>query len=589
MIMANNPYFNEQQRQKFMQGKQAQRDANQPTIRQVSASLDKETMNELKDIGNNTLETAINTLDIKEGMKSFEDKFKEKFAGFKEQFEKDEPIAEQLPDFVGPIRPISLFDESSKNVQNDVTVNQHSSFGKIEEHTKSISDAITNLVNLYEKTDRHQPLPEPVPEEEPVVDNKRKRITDEEKRGKTLENIADSLKAIKGITSNLLSRFIGYSLEAMAKFAKWTVILGGLLIGFDILKKVIVSWFRDILNNGEASKKLFGSYFPQIKKLAQSIEEGIEKFDVEKMGDSLKNLFIKPFSLLGDVIKTAIMEGIGNLVYSLGQYTGSDTITDAGRNMKISALRDKQAAGLEIGGQDLIMLKEQELKEQEENEKKTIRKIPTSFNSSDNWRGGTSYNQMTNMGKFSDKDKAQLQALDEARKAAEIQKELTKQKRAELEAIKKDPDKLQQAVDVENANNRKRVAEQEVLTAKQEKTKPVATNEIEKAQEYIDKDNISAEDIKAMEKIMNSLEEKNNSRSLTDEDADRWRDMLEQWQNKIAAVPESSAKIDTPVKPQQAPTQTASSGNIQVNQKTVNNTVTHSVQRTDRKPLISLA
>ncbi|MHC5792005.1 hypothetical protein ACYT6H_10455, partial [Streptococcus pyogenes] len=78
---------------------------------------------ELKHIKDNTHETAQKTLDIKDSVKSIEDRFKEKFAGFQEQYEQDQqPLAEQLPDFVGPARPPSLTDNSTTSVDNSVSV-----------------------------------------------------------------------------------------------------------------------------------------------------------------------------------------------------------------------------------------------------------------------------------------------------------------------------------------------------------------------------------------------------------------------------------------------------------------------------------
>lgn len=117
MIMANS-YFNEEQKKKFLN----RNNNKQPAVTKVTASLDAESARDLKEINDNTLESAINTLDIKEGLKSFEEKFRDKFAGFKEQYEEDkkESLAEQLPDFVGPIRPISLTDDNSKTVDNTV-------------------------------------------------------------------------------------------------------------------------------------------------------------------------------------------------------------------------------------------------------------------------------------------------------------------------------------------------------------------------------------------------------------------------------------------------------------------------------------
>ncbi|AAX78626.1 hypothetical protein RB43ORF104w [Escherichia phage RB43] len=103
------------------------------------------------------------------------------------------------------------------------------------------------------------------------------------------------------------------------------------------------------------------------------------------------------------------------------------------------------------------------------------------------------------------------------------------------------------------------------------------------------KDDITAKDKELMDKIMESLEEKNATQKLDEDDREKYRAMLEQWQNKIAVVPESSAPIDKQPEPVRAPVDAVASNNVQVNQKTVNNMVQHSVQRTERKPLIALA
>lgn len=581
MIMAKNPYYSDEQRRR-MQNPQPQP---QPTVRKINATLDKASMSELKDINNNTLETALNTLDIKEGMKSFEERFKEKFSGFKEQYEQDQqPLAEQLPDFVGPSRPSVLTDNSTNSVDNSVSVsNQHNPFSKIETYTGTIAEAITKFIELAEKKPEPLPEPEPVPEEEPEVDKNKKKVRDKDKDEKKFsKRVLALLGSIKDNTSGLLARFIGYSLEALAKFAKWTLIIGSIVFAIDVLGKVIQKWFQDILGEGESSKELFGTYFGNIKAIAEKIKEGLDKFDMSNLGKSLKDLFLEPFKLLGDTIKTAITEGIGNLIYALGEYTGSETITNAGRGMKVSALRDKQKYGLEIDQDDLVMLKQQEIQDQaakaDEKRSALVEQVKAT-------QGTFSYG----FGKQTDAQKAQSKHLEELRDQVELEEKITEEKKKELEALQKNPALLKAEVDKENTANRQRVDETKHIEAEQAKVKPKADNEFDQGDEILNKDNITATDKKLMEKLIESLEEKNNSDKLNEDDKDRYRDMISRWQEKITAVPETSASIDKQPEPVKAPVQPTTPGSVQVNNKTVNNTVNHSVQRTERKPLIALA
>lgn len=582
MIMASNPYFNEEQRRRMQNPPKPQA---QPTVRKIQATLDKDSMRELKDINDNTLETALTALDIKDSVKSFEERFKEKFAGFQEQYEQDQqPLAEQLPDFVGPSRPPSLTDNSTNNVDNSVSVsNQHNPFSKIETYTGTIAEAISKFLELAEKKPEPPPEPEPVPEEEPEVDKNNKKIRDRDKDEKKFsKRVLALLGSIKDNTSGLLSRFIGYSLEALAKFAKWTLIIGSIVFAIDVLSKVIQKWFQDILAEGEASKELFGSYFGNIKALAEKINEGLQNFNMKDLGGSLKNLFLEPFKILGDTIKTAITEGIGNLIYALGEYTGSETITNAGRGMKVSALRDKQKYGLEIDKDDLVLLKQQEIQDQNDKVVEQRSKLVDQVKAT---QGTFSYS----FGQQTEAQKAQSKHLEELRNQVELEEKITEEKKKELKALQENPALLQAEVDKENTANRQRVDETKQIEAAQEKAKPKADNEFDQGDEILNKDNLTGNDKKVMEKLIESLEEKNNSNKLNEDDKDRYRDMISRWQEKITAVPETSASIDKQPEAVKAPVQPTTPNSVQVNNKTVNNTVQHSVQRTDRKPLIALA
>lgn len=581
MIMANNPYYSDEQRRRMQNPKPQP----QPTVRKINATLDKASMQELKDINDNTLETALNTLDIKESVKSFEDRFKEKFAGFQEQYEQDQqPLADQLPDFVGPSRPSVLTDNSTNSVDNSVSVsNQNNPFSKLEAHTSTIADAITKFIELASKKPEPAPEPEPVPEEEPEVDKKKKKIRDREKDEKKFsKRVLSLLGSIKDNTSGLLARFIGYSLEALAKFAKWTLIIGSIVFAIDVLSKVVQKWFQDILAEGEASKELFGSYFGNIKALAEKINEGLENFDMSNLGESLKNLFMEPFKVLGDTIKTAITEGIGNLIYALGEYTGSETITNAGRGMKVSALRDKQKYGLEIDQDDLIMLKEQEIQDQKDKIVQAREKVVEQVKAT---QGMFSYG----IGQPTQAQQLQSKHLEELRDQIDLEEKITKEKEKELQMLKDNPTMLKDQVVKENTENRKRVDDSKQIEAAQKQAKPKAESEFDRGDEILNKDDITGKDKELMEKILESLEEKNNSQKLDEDDKERYRSLLDQWQNKIAVVPESSASIDKQPEPVKAPLDKVASNNVQVNQKTVNNMVQHSVQRTERKPLIALA
>ncbi|ADE34920.1 hypothetical protein KP15_88 [Klebsiella phage KP15] len=593
MIMANS-YFNEEQKKKFLN-----RNSNkQPAVTKVTASLDAESARDLKEINDNTLESAINTLDIKEGLKSFEEKFRDKFAGFKEQYEEDkkESLAEQLPDFVGPIRPISLTDDNSKTVDNTVNVNQNGQFGKLEENTESIFHAINKLVDLYENTDKHKPLPEPVEEPDPYVDTKKKRINDDDdKRSKTLDRIAKSLVSIKGFTSQILSRFIGYSLEAMAKFAKWTLLIGSLIFTFDVLRVTIRKWFEDILKEGESSKKLFGTYLGNVKAIVTKIEEGLNNFNMNNLGESLRDLFVEPMKLLGQTVQTAITEGIGRLIQSLGESTGIDSITNAGRGMQITALRDKQKFGLELTKEDILMIKKQELEDQKaalEKEDKAIAArhaltiTPSQIPNGSIYKVAPTDYQERNQ-KTVDADKERLDNMKKA--TEEMQKQYDLAKSSEEEA--------QKLADEENKRNRARIEEAKRLEqARKEGKQPPEGEEkkgddlLGKATNYANSENLDAADIKYInDELLDQLEKRRNEGNLDDVQKDRISDLIEQLQNKIAARTESSTPIDAqpPLAANKPDADKAS--NIQVNNKTVNNNVTHSVQRTEHKPLVALA
>lgn len=593
MIMANS-YFNEEQKKKFLN-----RNSNkQPAVTKVTASLDAESARDLKEINDNTLESAINTLDIKEGLKSFEEKFRDKFAGFKEQYEEDkkESLVEQLPDFVGPIRPISLTDDNSKTVDNTVNVNQNGQFGKLEENTESIFHAINKLVDLYENTDKHKPLPEPVEEPDPYVDTKKKRINDDDdKRSKTLDSIAKSLVSIKGFTSQILSRFIGYSLEAMAKFAKWTLLIGSLIFTFDVLRVTIRKWFEDILKEGESSKKLFGTYLGNVKAIVTKIEEGLNNFNMNNLGESLRDLFVEPMKLLGQTVQTAITEGIGRLIQSLGESTGIDSITNAGRGMQITALRDKQKFGLELTKEDILMIKKQELEDQKaalEKEDKAIAArhaltiTPSQIPNGSIYKVAPTDYQERNQ-KTVDADKERLDNMKKA--TEEMQKQYDLAKSSEEEA--------QKLADEENKRNRARIEEAKRLEqARKEGKQPPESEEkkgddlLGKATNYANSENLDAADIKYInDELLDQLEKRRNEGNLDDVQKDRISDLIEQLQNKIAARTESSAPIDAqpPLAANKPDADKAS--NIQVNNKTVNNNVTHSVQRTEHKPLVALA
>ncbi|HCU2117126.1 TPA: hypothetical protein OUI25_000543 [Klebsiella pneumoniae] len=589
-----NSYFNEEQKKKFLN----RNNNKQPAVTKVTASLDAESARDLKEINDNTLESAINTLDIKEGLKSFEEKFRDKFAGFKEQYEEDkkESLAEQLPDFVGPIRPISLTDDNSKTVDNTVNVNQNGQFGKLEENTESIFHAINKLVDLYENTDKHKPLPEPVEEPDPYVDTKKKRINDDDdKRSKTLDSIAKSLVSIKGFTSQILSRFIGYSLEAMAKFAKWTLLIGSLIFTFDVLRVTIRKWFEDILKEGESSKKLFGTYLGNVKAIVTKIEEGLNNFNMNNLGESLRDLFVEPMKLLGQTVQTAITEGIGRLIQSLGESTGIDSITNAGRGMQITALRDKQKFGLELTKEDILMIKKQELEDQKaalEKEDKAIAArhaltiTPSQIPNGSIYKVAPTDYQERNQ-KTVDADKERLDNMKKA--TEEMQKQYDLAKSSEEEA--------QKLADEENKRNRARIEEAKRLEqARKEGKQPPEGEEkkgddlLGKATNYANSENLDAADIKYInDELLDQLEKRRNEGNLDDVQKDRISDLIEQLQNKIAARTESSTPIDAqpPLAANKPDADKAS--NIQVNNKTVNNNVTHSVQRTEHKPLVALA
>lgn len=589
--MANN-YYSEEQKRALLEGRKAQ-EQKPKQIRQISAKLDKESLQELKDINDNTLETAVAAIDIKQGLSSFEAKFAEKFSGFREQYEQDNaPLAENLPGFVGPARPPSLTDNSSRNVDNSINVSQENSMKEFfDEHKKAIVDALTLALSVAARTPLPPPdvEPSPQPEEEPTVDRQERKVKDKEKDKKDSKFLS-LLGLIKDNTSGLLGKFIGYSLEALAKFAKWTLIIGSLIFAVDVLKNVISKWFEDILNDGEASKRLFGSYFENVKRIVTSIDKGLQNFDMDNLGESLADLILKPMALLGNTIKTAITEGMGNLIYALGEYTKSDTIMGAGRSMKISALRDKQKNGIDISPEDMVMLKEQDLSDQKAKENSKNQQVANeATKQAFSGHMDTGYKPMYEAGGFNDAKKASQKALDDAQKAADAEKAHREELERQIQAMKADPNYLKSETNAENERNRKRVREADRMEALKEKDKPVTEMEINNARDIVNSDNLTDKDRKTMDSLMQSLEEKNNSKRLNEEDAEAFRNLLEKWQDKITAIPDSSASIDKPNQPTQVAQANQSSNNIQMNNKTVHTTVNRSTQRTDHKSLVMLS
>lgn len=600
-MASNNPYYSEEQRKRLLAGKQPEK---QKIVRQITASLDKDAMRELKDINDNTLETALNTLDIKDGLKSFETKFSEKFAGFKDQLnENADPLAEQLPDFVGPSRPANLNDNSSSNINNNVNVNSPNAdvFGKIEKHSDRIVNLLTELITISKKkpdSPEDEPAPpRPEPEEEAVVDRGKKK---KDKKDKDDDNFRRSLMKtlglIQGGVSGLLSRFIGYTLESLANIAKWTLLLGALVFGFDVLKNVITKWFDDILADGESSKELFGSYFEQVKRITQSIDDGLKNFDMKNLSGSLANLLGKPFALLGVTIKTAITESIGKMISALGVYMGSDSMQDMGRGMQISALRDKQAAGMAITKENMAMLLEAEMPEAKDKATKSANEAQlwkNRLNEKKDTTGAYGNYSAAYVDPNSDEgirraqeqagfqkkyDAAQAEATAAAERLANLQKSLASQSQ------------LQKLTDEENERNKQRVNDADKLAAEQEANhKELTDHGFKQMDDVIDKEDVTTQDRALIDKIFKGLEEKHNAGKLNESDDAYYLDRLRDWQDRWQMKPDSTAGIDPKPKPAAAPTDTAATNNVNVNNKTIHNNVQQSVQRTERKPLVGLS
>lgn len=594
MIMAknNNPYYTEEQRQALLEGRKAQ-EQKPRQIRSFNVKLDKEAMGQLKDINDNTLETAVGMLDVKEGIKSFEDRFKEKFANFNEQIQQESsPLAEHSADFVGPVRPINMSDNSSRSIDNSVSVEHENPMADFyREHHDGIQAVLSAALSIIAKRPVDVPLPEAPPEEEHVVDRKEKK-TKERNKERNDRNWGRLLSAIKDNTSGLLSRFIGYSLEALAKFAKWTLILGSLVFAFDVLRTVIQKWFNDILAEGQASKELFGSYFGNVKSIMESIDRGLNNFDMDNLGESLKNLFVKPFALLGQTIKTAITEGMGNLIYNLGEYTKSDTIKDAGTSMRVSAIRDKQKFGMELTPDDMKLVRHQDLIDQRKKEEEAnanSARVAAGQALSGNYPTG--YKPMYEAGGFNQAQKEGQAKIDAANRAAEEEKRKREELEKSIKQMDEDPKYLRAEVEKENAANRERLRK-EAAEAAPEQPAVVKTSatEMDVANEIIDSDKVTDKDRKTIESILSSLEEKNSSHKLSEDEQTRFGDLLQRWQDKISANNGTpSASIDVPKQQQDGGNPTTSPSTVQVNSKTVNNTVNRSIQRTEHKPLVSVA
>ncbi|UQJ95237.1 putative base plate hub [Klebsiella phage CPRSA] len=386
-------------------------------------------------------------------------------------------------------------------------------------------------------------------------------------------------------------------MEALAKFAKWTLIIGGLVFAIDVIRDIIKNWMEDILKEGASSKKLFGSYLGNVKAIVEKIRDGIKTFGEENksLGESLKDLLVEPMKLLGQTIQTAITEGIGRLIQSLGEATGSDKITSVGRSMQISALRDKQEFGLELSKEDIIMIKKQDL---------AIKKKPTKKASTEEAArqaltigatqvpNGSIYNVP-----LTDYQEQNKKVTDMRKEELENMKKKLEATQKEVETIENNSEEAQKLADKENEINRKRVAEEtkRLAQARKEGKQPPEGSEkkvmilLGKATNYANAENIDADDIKDINGMLEELEKRRNEGNLDDVQKDRISDLIEQLQNKIAARTESSAPIDAPPPLAANKPDADKSSNIQVNNKTVNNNVTHSVQRTEHKPLVTLA
>lgn len=592
------PYFNEEQRRRLQGNNNPDK---QKIVRQITATLDKDAMKELKDINDNTLETALNTMDIKDGIKSFEDKFNEKFAGFKNQLDQNaDPLAEQLPDFVGPARPPHLNDNSNSNVNNNININQQNSelFGKIEKHGDRIVNLLVELIGLN-KRNGGDPEPDPAPprpepEEEAVVDRQDKKKKKKEKDDEGFRrNLLKMIGGLQGGVSGLVSRFVGFTLEALANMAKWTLLIGSLIFSFDVLKQVITNWFNDILKEGEGSKKLFGSYFNQVKRITESIDKGLKNFDMDNLSQSLADLLGKPFALLGLTIKTAITESIGKMISALGEYMGSDSMQDMGRGMQISALRDKQAAGMAITKENMAMLLQAEMPDATEKATKTANEAARMKVLNDQTQRPKEYGNYTPyVDPNSDEGRRQSQykdAMNKRYEAAKAEADAAAERVANLQKSLSDQSELQKLTDEENLRNKKRVDEADAATAEKEKSDKIVDNGFKYIDDTMKKDDISTDEREKIDQLFKSLEEKHNSKMLNEQDDAYYLDKLRDYQDRWKMVPDSTAAIDQKPKPTTAPTETAGNSSVSVNNKTINNTVQHSIQRTDRKPLIGLS
>ena len=167
----------------------------------------------------------------------------------------------------------------------------------------------------------------------------------------------------------------------------------------------------------------------------------------------------------------------------------------------------------------------------------------------------------------------------------------------QYDLAKSSEEEAQKLADEENKRNRARIEEAKRLEqARKEGKQPPEGEEkkgddlLGKATNYANSENLDAADIKYInDELLDQLEKRRNEGNLDDVQKDRISDLIEQLQNKIAARTESSAPIDAqpPLAANKPDADKAS--NIQVNNKTVNNNETHSVQRTEHKPLVALA
>ncbi|QPI18049.1 hypothetical protein POP12_257 [Pectobacterium phage POP12] len=385
----------------------------------------------------------------------------------------------------------------------------------------------------------------------------------------------NSLIAIKNTVSGLLSKFIGYSLESIATFAKWTLLIGGLVFAVDVIITTIKSWFDDIMKDGEASKKLFGQYFQDVKEAATKFKAGMDGWDWNNISKSLADLLVEPIKILGEAIKAAIIDGIGTIIQSIGIYTESDTIKDLGTSVRASSVEMRQQAGRDITPEGMLVKTEDQVNTSKD-KVKAARDELEAFQKYDPRNDPEMALGMLAVDKLNPEMKAKHDEEEAMLKRnVELAEQEAEEAKKRLELLKDNQEALIAATNAENAATKQNIKNQAI-----DKSNEVDT--------IIDKENPTAEEREIVDSAIRKSESDFEAGKLSEEEQMKLGNRKQRWESKITATPENPSAIERQPSQSNANQQATQTNNTQVNNSTTNNTVVSSVQQTPIKPMVSI-